>query len=243
MNTDFTLIDKYFKQELSDQEQLQFNQLLDSDEAFLEEFAFQRSMHIFFEASKERPELIHKLERFGNQYFKETAKPKSAKIIKNRFFRIIVSAAAIGLLFILFNPFSSSDLYQDYAHHQNLSLVVKSDNSSFAQKAEHDFNTHNYKQAISDLKAFLNENPNNQRATLSLGISYLETDQFQEAISIFEKIQSENSTLKHYGTWYLALTYVKKKDFAKAKELLKRIPSSDGGLFEKAKELLKELEK
>jgi len=241
MNTNFTLIDKYFKNELTASDQVEFNQQLDSDPVFAEEFAFQRSMHIYSEGIQHKAQLTQKLNNLGQEFFTKEAKPKSAKIIKNKFFRVLVSAAAIGLLLIMFNPFSSQDLYQNFAQHRNLALIVKSDNSDWAKKAEHDFNTQNYNQAIVDLNAYLKENPNHQRALLALGISHLETNQTEEAIQIFSKIKAGNSTLNNYGTWYLALTYVKNKDFEKANQLLKEIPSSDKGLYAQAQKLMKEL--
>ncbi len=241
MEKNFTLIDKYFQNKLNDDEQNAFQQKLDSDQEFAEEFAFQKSMHIYFEGAKNKANLTQKLDKLGQEFFKEETKPKSAKIINRKFIWTIISAAAIGLLLILSNPFASPDLYQNFAHHQNLALIVKSDNSDWAKKAEHDFNTQNYTQAIIDLNAYLKENPNQQRALLALGISHLETNHIKAATRVFTQIRNGNSTLKNYGTWYLALTSVKNKDFEKAKQLLKEIPSSDASLYAKAQELLKEL--
>ncbi|MFK7772231.1 MAG: tol-pal system YbgF family protein [Saprospiraceae bacterium] len=245
----YTLIEKYLNGELNEEEVKKFQTRLKEDASFSEEYTLQKSMQIFLEKDRNQPALESTLASIGNDFFKEDKNEKEDKVIpisrnknRNRWLIGMIATAAAAALFIMFNPFQQQDLYQQYATHQPISLTEKSTGSDVSTKAETAFNQKNFALAYENLTIYLQENPADQKAQLALGISALENGKTAEAISIFEKLNTGNSAFKNYGTWYLALSYLKQKDFEKSKAWLRQIPNSEKVLFKKAQELLKGLE-
>ena len=244
-NDNYTLIEKYLLGELSEEDRLSFQQRLKEDKAFKEEYDLQKSMNIFLEKDRNKAALQSQFEKLGEAFFNEAEETKviPLKNNRNRFVIGIITAAAIGLLFFFWNPFQSGSIYDQYASHSPLALIEKSSGNESAINAEKYFNDKNYELAYTNLTTYLTTNPEDQRAKLALGISALETGKNAEAIDIFSQIKNGGSALKHYGTWYLALSYLKEKDFDKAASFLKEIPNSEKKLFDDAQEILGTIEK
>ena len=245
----YTLIEKYLTGELNEEEVKSFQARLNEDTTFSAEYTLQKSMNIFLEKDRNQPALKSKLESLGKDFFLETENQQEDKVIpisrnknRNRWLISLLATAAVAVLLVMFNPFQQNDLYQQYASHQPISLTEKSTGSGLATKAETAFNQKDYALAYENLTIYLQENSADQKAQLALGISALEFGKTEEAISIFKKINTGNSALKNYGTWYLALSYLKQKDFEKAKAWLRQIPDSEKVLFGKVQKLLKDLE-
>ncbi len=247
-NDNYILIKKYLEGELSEEEVMNFKTRLKEDAAFSEEYTLQKSMNIFLERYQNQPQLKYKLESIGKDFFTEGKNEKEDKVIpitrnknRNRWLIGLIATAAIAAILVMFNPFQQQDLYNQYASHQPISLTEKSTGSDAGTNAEQTFNQKNYALAYENLTIYLQENPEDQKAQLALGISALESGKTEEAISIFETINAGSSALKNYGTWYLALSYLKQKDFEKAKAWSRQVPDSDKVLFEKAQNLLGDL--
>lgn len=244
----YTLIEKYLNGELNEEEIKKFQTRLKEDSTFSEEYTLQKSMNIYLEKDRNQPTLESKLDSLGSDFFKEEKKEEKDKVIpisrnKNRTRWLIglIATAAIAALLVMFNPFQGEDLYQQYATHQPISLTEKSTGNDIATNAETAFNQKKYSLAYEKLTIYLQENPEDQKAQLSLGISALEIGKTEEAISIFKKINTGSSALKNYGTWYLALSYLKQNDFKNAKFFLNQIPNSEKVLFDKAQKLHEDL--
>lgn len=244
----YTIIEKYLNGELNEEEVNNFKKRLEEDAAFADEYNLQKSMNIFLEKKNNQPALEATLNTLGNDFFQEESNSRSEKVIpinktksRNRWIIGLVASAAIAAILIMFNPFQSSDLYQQYASHQSISLTEKSTDNKFATKAETAFNQQNYSLAYQNLTSYLQENPEDQKAKLAFGISALEIGKINEAQATFNEIKSGNSALKNYGTWYLALSYLKQKDFVATKNLLNQIPPSEKELFNKSQTLINEL--
>ena len=244
----YTLIAKYLNSELNEEEVKSFQTRLKEDAVFSEEYTLQKSMNIFLEKDRNQPALESKLASIGNGFFAEEKNESEEKVIpinrnknRNRWLIGLIATAAVAALLVMFNPFQQQDLYNQYASHQPISLTEKSAGSDIGTKAETAFNQKKYATAYENLTIYLQENPADQKAQLALGISALESGETAEAITIFEKINTGNSALKNYGTWYLALSYLKQKDFEKAKTFLNQVPDSEKTLFDQAQKLLKEL--
>ncbi len=244
----YILIEKYLNGELNEEEVNDFKLRLKEDATFSEEYTLQKSMNIFLEKDRNQPSLEAKLESLGKGFFEEEKNETEDKVIpisrnknRNRWLIGLIATAAVAALLVFFNPFQQDDLYNQYASHQPISLTEKSEGSDAGTNAESAFNQKNYALAYENITTYLQENPEDLKAELALGISALETGKMEEAISIFEKINAGNSALKNYGTWYLALSYLKQKDFEKAKSFLNQVPKSENTLFEKAQNLLKDL--
>jgi predicted Zn-dependent protease len=103
------------------------------------------------------------------------------------------------------------------------------------------YNNKQYKGATDSLQAYLRKHPYDMEIQLYLGISYLATDNFAQAIrqlSVFESViqKDDFKYLEPAGRWYLALAHLRNADKATAIPLLRSIPTSE------AQALLKSLE-
>lgn len=241
-NNDNTLIEKYFDGGLGKEEKAAFQNRLKKDASFKEAYDLRKSMAIFLEKESHQPILQTQFEQFGEEFFVEK---KEAKVVpfyrKPLWIGLAASAAIIALILIVWNPFQAQNLYQQYAIHQPVALVEKSSAATIAAQAEMNFNQKHYEQAYRDLTAYLQQEKENPRAQLALGISALEIGKIEEATTIFTRLHQGSSLLKNSGTWYLALTYLKQEKFESSKQLLKQIPSSDTFLYSKAQELVSKI--
>ena len=132
--------------------------------------------------------------------------------------RYIAIAAGILLLLIptvmlLYNSqgVDSSNLYaQYYAPYQDV-VLERGDDSEVQEilaQSMQEYNSENYRTAIPGFTDYLDQNPEDYKVYLYLGICQLEIDQFADAEEIF--IRAENDPyFKQQAQWYRAMTYLK----------------------------------
>ncbi|MDB4285840.1 tetratricopeptide repeat protein [bacterium] len=238
---DYILIEKYLEGTLEEGEKGLFQRRVGEDIEFAKAFTLRKSMDIFLEKEQNSHNLAEKLDRLGKEFFPTEEKVRVVPLWRRPLVMGMLAAAAIALLLMVWNPFKPATLYKQYAVHQPLSLIEKSTDFDGAAVAQTAFNEGNYEAAYQALTQYILEYPQNNKALLHLGISALEIGKTTEAIAIFSALQNGGSVYKDYGTWYLALTYLKTKDFEKAEQQLEEIPVSEKLLYGKAELLLKEL--
>jgi tetratricopeptide (TPR) repeat protein len=107
-------------------------------------------------------------------------------------------------------------------------------------KAEAAFKQGNYDITRTELSSYLSANPTDTLALLFQGICQLELDNYSQAATIFSEIKSGTSDFQSLGEWYLALSFVKQKDFDRARQELENIPQGSEKYAE-AQELLNSL--
>ncbi len=227
----------YLQGNLNEAQKSDFEQRLETDQEFFQEFQIVKQMHSHLLERKDREEYTAEIEKLGEKYFRPDEKAAS----KIPFGKILILTLIILTAFAAFWYFTKSEevnLYDTHSDHFALHLVLKSEENTLAVNAENSFNGEDFERAIIDLKKYLEDNTIDTKAKLALGISYLETGKETEAIEIFDNIRNGGSTLEDYGTWYTALYYVKKLDFVNAKDVLKTIPKKDAQLYSKAQQLL-----
>ena len=238
----YILFEKYLSNELTKDELSYFNLELQTNIDFKQEFEIYKNLNSSlsskFENEEKETELRATLTLLGKEFNKEE---KKGKVITLKRLRPLMVAASIALLigFFLFN--NGNPVYGDFANHNQLELVVRSDNNSAISKAEEAFNNKNYKTAFAQLTILETEFPNDTEIMFYKGICLLELDKTSQAETIFTTISTENSAYKYNATWYKALTYLKQKQFENCKNTLKTIPES-AEEFELAQKLLKKLE-
>jgi len=140
-------------------------------------------------------------------------------------------AAAVALVLLIWNPFST-DPYQQFALHAPLYLTEKGDAAAeAATAAQQAFNAGDYAEAHSQLILYLQQNPDDNEARLAFGIAALETDRDAEARAIFIELANGTTAFKDDGQFYLALAYFKAGDTRAKAELEKISPdNSDFGV-------------
>lgn len=239
MENEYDIIE-YFQGKLSEEQKRVFEQRLETDQDFYQEYLTLKPMYSYLLERNNREEYTTEIERLGSKYFSSENK-KTYTLTKKYLSFIIIAILSILTIWYLLTP-KENDLYDSHADHFALHLVLKSDENTIAINAENAFNKGDFELAIPELKKYLEDNQIDTKARLALGISYLETGNNEEALMIFEEISNGNSTLKGYGTWYKSLYYTRNSKFIEAREVALSIPELDRQLYEKARKLLEDID-
>ncbi|WP_020571275.1 hypothetical protein [Neolewinella persica] len=151
-------------------------------------------------------------------------------------------AAAVALVLLLWNPFSTAEPYRQFALHAPLNLTEKSDVAiGAATAAQRAFNAGDYAEAHTQLILYLQQNPDDNEARLAFGIAALETDRDAEARAIFTALANGSTAFKDDGQFYLALAYFKAGD-ARAKTELEKISVNNSDFGVRVEEMLQLVE-
>ncbi len=238
---DYIELNKYLAGELSELEHDAFAERIKNEPDLQKELVWQQETDAFLKRKKGVNNLKVTFSKIENDFFKEEKKEaKVVSINRKNWLGFVGIAAAAALLFFLFNPFASPDLYQQYSNPTAISLLDRSDVINNAKEAETAFNQGDYEKAYAFLSAYLVGNGDNLPALLAKGIAATEIGNYKEAEQILKSIDEGKTMLTGEGTWYLALMYLKKGEIEKAKIQLQKIPSANNR-YEKAKSLLQDL--
>jgi len=232
---------EYLQGKLNEEQERDFQERLETDEHFFQEYTMLKQMHSYLRERENREEYTKELDHLGSKYFSPEAE-KAIPNTKKYLSLIIIAILAIITIWYLLTP-KEIDLYDTHADHFALHLVLKSDANTIAVNAENAFNQGRFEMAILELNKYLEANQIDTKARLALGISHLEAGNNKEAMEIFEEISEGSSTLKDYGTWYKALYYAKNSDFTNARKAANSIPVVNKQLYEKAQKLLEDIDK
>jgi tetratricopeptide (TPR) repeat protein len=238
---DYIELNKYLAGELSEMEYNAFAERIKNEPELQKEVAWQQETSAFLQRKEGVENLKNTFSNIENDFFKEEKpKTKVVNMARRKWLGLVGVAAAAALLFFIFNPFNSPDLYRQYSNPTAISLVDKSDVINNAREAEMAFNAGDYKKAYAFLSSYLSKNREDMQAYLAKGIAATEIGNYKEAEQILQNISNGKTLLKQEGTWYLALMYLKKGEIEKAKLQLQKIPAANNR-YEKAKSLLQDL--
>lgn len=228
------LLDKFLKNQLTAEEQQQWDRLLDEDTAFKEQAFFEKDVKKAI-TRNERQELRSFLQSIE---VRGESKPFKWKAVAASFigFMIITTIALF-----LFRDKPSEKLYLSYyqPYPNMIAPAVRGtvDTSSIA-KAFEAYDTENYRLSA-QLFDELYEPGKPSFALLYSGISHLENGHTATAIQKFQQLNARDDDFQDVAQWYLALAFLKdgKRDFTE--ELLKDLGKRDTEFSEQARELLK----
>ncbi len=238
----YILFDKYLAEELTNTELMSFEERLESESDFKQEFKIYKDLETSLNSkfnNEEELALRKTLSNLGSKHIKEeNSTKKKGKLISLVNYKQLMVAASIALLigFFLFN--NGNPVYSDFSKHNSLELVVRSDNNEAITKAEEAFNSKKYNKALDYLTQL--SSSNDIEIELYKGICFLELNNYADGDIIFDKISSGNSAFKNTATWYKALSMLKQEQFEACKHVLKTIPES-AEEYTKAKKLLRKL--
>jgi len=239
----YILFDNYINNELDNSALTSFENRLQSDADFKQEFEIYKALETSLNSkfnTKEETALRKTLSSLGSKYInsKDSSTKKKGKLILLTSYKQLLVAASIALLVGLFLFNDGTPVYSDFSNHNSLELVVRGENNTTAAKAEKAFNSKNYKEALDYLTQLPNQN--NTEIKLYKGISYLELNNYVEADIIFDEISGGNSAFKNTAMWYKALSMLKQGQFEACKYVLQTIPES-ADEYKQAKKLLRKL--
>lgn len=242
MELDYEIIEKYLNGDLSAKELEDFNVKLETDNLFKQEVALYKeinnSLKNKYQHKEKEENLKQSLDKMGTKYFQKEAQKKKSLPFKRYLLRISSIAAIIIISFFLLKPQTS--LYDQFAEHANLEIQVKGDNDEILLNASKLYNSEKYSEAIPLLEEYLRLNPEDTEIQISLGIALLESNKNEDAIVIFEHVNSQNNIFKNKAIWYLALANIKLDHKEESKKYLESIPA-ESFYYKKAQKLLKKL--
>ncbi len=141
---------------------------------------------------------------------------------------------------------SGDELYSMYYEDINAYNYVRSYNSGEPNLASQGYNYYENKDFVNAVECFknsLNENPQDYSVRLYLGLAYMETEDFNEAISEFDFILNNKPNLfSDNAEWLLGLCYLKTNDNENAVKQFELVASNQNSVYsQKAVEILKKL--
>lgn len=228
------LLEKFLKNQLTQEERQQLDVLMNEDISFREQVHFEQNVKNAI-TRNEREDL--------KSFLRNIDAPVQSKSFKWK----AVAASFIGFIMIttialfLFRDKPAEQLYLSYyqPYPNMIAPAVRGtvDTSSFA-KAFEAYDTENYIESA-ELFDQLYESEKLSFALLYSGISHLENGQTTIAIQKFQQLNARDEDYKNVAQWYLALAFLKdgRRDFTE--ELLKDLAKRDTEFSEQAKELLK----
>ena len=232
------LIEKYFEQSLSPEEQIEFERLLNDDEDFKKEFDFENDVKKAFLLS-ERQTLKQKLSSFDEV--------KTVKINNKKWFYAAACLfAVIGFsVWFAFQQPNTNELFNTY--YQTYPNVVApsvrgAEADNLKTKAFAAYDGGNYETAA-QLFAQIYESDKSDYALLYQAVALIELKEVEAAKQTLKKYNgTKNNEYTVYYNWYLALIELKTKEKEKAIVRLKELAQTENPMQQMAKKLLAELE-
>ncbi|MCO5233558.1 MAG: hypothetical protein LC105_08170 [Chitinophagales bacterium] len=165
---------------------------------------------------------------------------------------VFLIAIGIGISILYEQPKDTNiSLYTEYyrpldAPEDNFRGEEKTqDIESKAKQASDAYDELEYKKSIMFYSELLAESPNNSKYTLFLGLSYINTGEYDKAILLFNNHAPQNSNYDEDIQWYLALAHLRRGEIQTSKAILESIShtknnyysSSAGELYNKLSQL------
>lgn len=233
------LLYHYFSNSLTPEQEIIFQNLLETDAEFKAQFEFEKHLKKAIK-SHENDRLKSKLQEIES----EINLPKLS--IFN--YRNMAIAASIALLVGWFGYNSLFDTNYNNLYNTNFSaypntvytITRSDDEKSVERKAFVAYETKNYIIAIEMFDA-IPESTKNSYVSFYKAQAYLGIENTENAKALFEQIVQENDGFVAESIWYLALIAIKDHEKNQAKTYLENLISNHTYNKEKAQKLLKDL--
>lgn len=231
------LIAKYFLNQLSAEEKVMFDNLIQTNSEFKEQVEFEE---------KVKKSIFQQEHTHLKQQLQHVEKTISSKHKRNTWYLVAASIVILLSISILRNfnsatPKKLFDTYYTVASNTSHPIVRDTNVSDTLTKAFIAYESKQYAQAQA-LFSTLYHTTNNSELLFYEGICYLEMGNTTLAIETFIKHKNFNDKLASKRNWYLALAYLKNNNVSKAKNILKEITTSSTNYnYTKAKDLLSKL--
>lgn len=225
----YSLFESWLAGELSFEEKVTFEARLQAEPDLRRALDEYLEIRKTLQGAWQQDPLRQTLADLGKEYF--PSRPNRLRLVW-----IPLAIAATFALAILF--FLPASLFKSYYERPLASFSEKgTEQDALLQQAETAFNAGDMQQARTTFEKILQEDPDNLQAALYLGVSLLELGQYQQARQIFQPLASGDSALAGEAQWYLAMTFLREKNYA---ECLKALPT-EGFREEQARELEQKL--
>lgn len=234
MDNTLDYIDNYFQGAPSPEEAQRFAQRCEADPDFAAAVAF------YINARNSVSEELHaqKSAMFRERYRELSVMPAAYVPPRSllRRLRPFITAAAACLLILLgylffFNRSTPEQLADKYIDREFSTLSIQmSGIMDSLQLGIAAYNREDYTTARQIFNALANEQPPDPEAVKYLGIVYLVTERYDDALAAFDRLSANRDLYVNPGLFYMALTYMKRDapgDRAKAGQLLQKVTDLD----------------
>ncbi|WP_396153226.1 tol-pal system YbgF family protein [Flavobacterium sp.] len=232
------LLNKYFEQQLSEEEKVLFESLLQNDSEFAKEVAYQKNVKKAITLN-ERKALKQTLQSFENNK-KENKNNSQFWYIAGVFLLFFG-----GLAWFQFMKDSPEQLYQEYyqSYPNVVAPTVRGDNErNLKSDAFYEYDSGNYQKSL-ELFSKIYADEEVDYALFYQAMSLMELNRYDEAIATFDQFKtSDNNAFSPFVKWYKALSYLKINEKEKAIQLLKELSEKENPQQQMAKKLVAELE-
>lgn len=241
MNSDKEiLIEKYFEGQLSETEKQVFDEALKNDADFKATFTFEKEVKDGIHLN-ERKALKNMLRSFEE-------KPK-AKVFSFRNWVWLGAAAVLVIGFFIWLPFgnqpNSDELYLSYyqAYPNVVAPIVRGENIQDEKNKAFEAYEQEKFEISQTLFHEIFKKTKDEYAVFYEAQSYFALGETQKGIQLLENSNFSDGKypFKTQQNWYLALGYLKLKDFEKAKQNLNALTIYDNPQQESARKLLESL--
>lgn len=232
------LIDRYFENSLSPKEQKLFNDLLQNDSDFKDEFLFQKDLKQVIAISQQ-------------EELRSTLSQIEGKVQKNSRFMIVPKRwmVAASLLLIttlgtwgvksLYYP-SNEVIYETYfqADRNTIQPVVRGESlNTIEYRAFVAYEARDYYKAINLFNSV--KTPDETYIVYYKGLCFLALEKADEAIALLNQVadrtplEGKSDDLREKANWYLAMAYLKNNEINKAISKLSLITNDSSSNFKK----------
>jgi len=219
---------KYLDGEMDQTEKIMFESQLENDTTLQQKL---ESLQVAI-ASVQQYGTAEKVKLVHTEMIQELSSVhKEGKVVPMRKFvkYSLAIAASIIIILVGVNVFTSSQLSSDKLYNEafvdyDASAVRGSENQTGVVKLYQD---HNYASVVEKANA---QNLS-QKDSLLVGLSYLKTDKLSEAINWFKAISQQNPT-RQDAEFYLAMAYLRNKNYNEALNLMEQIHSKPDHVYQ-----------
>lgn len=243
--TIYELFEQYLAGELPPAETAAFEQKLQAEPGFREQFDayknIQQDFMLMESGRSQEAALTETLQQYNRQYF-TAQQPQQAKVVsmKRRWYMVAAAASLIAAFFLL-KPMiftGGGSLFNDY--YAETPLDDARSNADSASRITELFNNKKYTEALTILEPYTAAHPDATSMLMAKGTCYMQTAAFEKANAVFTPIASGQTAYAARAQWMLAMVALKQDDKAACKPLLEKIPSGSE-YYERAQRLLKKL--
>ena len=237
MTYTYSDIDAYLNGELTAEEQQQFEQELRSNTQLQEQVNAYRLLNSTVgkhqQAEQTLPQLKQILDPLTHQYFK---KEKAKVFTMKRTMYMLAAAASIVLILLVALPGTSPD---DYSFDDMPGAIVRGTETDKAKAAQL-FNNKQYTEAAKAFQQLKTTSAADASVDFYLGISLLKTEQYAEALPLFETLANGTSVYAEDANFFAALSAYHLKQNDKARQYAEKV--KEGSRYWKnTKAILKKL--
>lgn len=249
MDTKFDLnerIEKYLNNQLNPKELELFNKEIELNENLKQEIKLEEDLKIIVQ----REDVLDLREKIHTASLLYKPKEKQTKIIhfnfkKSMLIAACITAAVIVSSLIFNNMFienNTKNLFKTY-YNSDISLNLNRSGSNGLAEALISYNQKNYQDAISIFNEILASDSSNIAVAFYAGVSYIETEDYNNAIKLFNHIIiDQNNLYIEHAEWFLALCYLKTGNKDKAIKEFEKISKDTINYHNiEAKEILKQI--